>query len=361
MQHSMRFICLVAAALAFLTFTFLPAGAQVDPRDRTKDQDLVRPLRVQGADPGKPASGPLAQKQDQPKAEQPKPGDKQESTKFVQIKKDQDGKPLALQTAIARYVPANKADKEKEGLVIDLVSVVHIADRKYFDKLNTRFEDYDVVLFELVMAKGTKVPKGGPKGSSNPLAMIQQLMTVVLQLEHQTKCIDYTAKNFVHADLSPQELSESIKKNGDNSLTLILKIAADIIAEQNKMAAKPGANPGGDFDPLKLFTDPMATSKLKVMMAEQMALVSDGAGLGKTLNKLLIDERNTACMKVLNEQIAAGKKKIAIFYGAAHMPDFERRLIDNLGMQRSNVIWYDAWDLTPKAANPLDLFKLLNP
>src|SRR5262249_55262979 len=153
----------------------------------------------------------------------------------------------------------------------------------------TRFEDYDVVLFELVMPKGAKVPKGGGKGD-NPLAMIQNLMTVVLQLDLQTKCIDYTAKNFVHADLSPKELADSIAKNGDNALTMILKVAAEILAEQNKM--KPGPAPGGDIDPLKLLTDPQGPSKLKLMMAEQMAQMADGTGLGKTLNRLLIDERN---------------------------------------------------------------------
>jgi hypothetical protein len=90
---------------------------------------------------------------------------------------------------------------------------------------------------------------------------------------------------------------------------------------------------------------------------EQMA---DGTGLGKTLNQLLIDDRNAACMKVFQQQLARGKKKIAIFYGAAHMPDFERRLIQDHGMKRQSVEWYNAWDLAPKQINALDLLKYLN-
>jgi len=357
MKLSIRFVCLLAAGLAFLTLTFAPARAQVGPRERLQGQE-PRPLRVPENDPAKPP----VPKVEPPKGNPAEPGGKKkfEATKFVQIKKDQNGKPQSMQTAIARYVPA-KADKNTEGVVVDLVGVVHIADRKYYDKLNVRFEDYDAVLFELVMPKGTKLPKGGPKGSGNVLSMMQELMTVVLQLDLQTKCIDYTAKNFVHADLSPQELAESIKKKGDNSLTLILSVAADIMREQNKMGQKAGGLPGADFDPFKLLTDPQAPSKLKVMMAEQMEQMADGTGLGKTLNQLLIDERNAACMKVLEQQIAAGKKKIAIFYGAAHMPDFEQRLAKDFGMQRGNVVWYDAWDLTPRAINPLDLLKILNP
>jgi hypothetical protein len=62
--------------------------------------------------------------------------------------------------------------------------------------------------------------------------------------------------------------------------------------------------------------------------------------------------RNDACIEVLQQQIAAGKKRIAIFYGSAHMPDFERRLLDNFGMQRHSIRWFDAWDLTSEKLNP---------
>jgi hypothetical protein len=359
MKRAIRCVCLLVAGFAFLTFTYSRADDQVQ-RERQPGPQDPRPLRVPGTEPGKGSSGPL-----QPKQEAPKPGvapaagkQKYEPTKFVQIKRDQNGKPLFMQTAIARYVP-EKAAKGQEGLVVDLVSVVHIADRKYFDKLNTRFEDYDAVLFELVMPKGAKVPKGGPKGGGNPLSMLQDMMTLVLQVDLQTRCIDYTCTNFVHADMSPEELAASIQKKGDNSLSLILSIAADLIREQNKMQGK-AVKPGMDFDPLSLLTDPQGPAKLKIMMAEQLEQMADGTGLGKTLNQLLIDERNAACMKVYQQQVAAGKKKIAIFYGAAHMPDFERRLIEEFGMKRQNLVWYDAWDLTPKAINPIDLLKFLN-
>jgi len=44
----------------------------------------------------------------------------------------------------------------------------------------------------------------------------------------------------------------------------------------------------------------------------------------------IIAERNKVALETLKEQIAAGKLKIGIFYGAGHMPDMERRLIDDL-------------------------------
>jgi hypothetical protein len=43
--------------------------------------------------------------------------------------------------------------------------------------------------------------------------------------------------------------------------------------------------------------------------------------------------------------LAAGKKKIAIFYGAAHMPDFDKRLKEDFGMKRTTSEWINAWNL----------------
>ena len=36
---------------------------------------------------------------------------------------------------------------------------------------------------------------------------------------------------------------------------------------------------------------------------------------------------------MLRKELAAGKKKIAIFYGAGHMPDLQKRLHDDFAMK----------------------------
>jgi hypothetical protein len=288
-----------------------------------------------------------------------KPDAKTQEAKFIRIKKDNKGEPVALQTAVARYVPATG----KGGLEVDLVSVVHIGDRHYYEQLNDRFENYDAVLYELVAPKNFRIPRGG-KNSNNPIAFLQKAMTLVLGLDLQTSCIDYTCTNFVHADLSPEEMAEAIKKRGDTPLTLALSVVADVLREQNlremkqKQAGGAPKQPELEFDPLALLTDPQAISKLKRIMAEQLAEASGGSGLGKTLDTILISDRNSAAIKVFQKQLAAGKKKIAIFYGAAHMPDFERQLMQDFGLRRQNVEWYTAWDLRPRALNPLDLLKI---
>ena len=92
-------------------------------------------------------------------------------------------------------------------------------------------------------------------------------------------------------------------------------------------------------------TDLLNPIKFKRMMAQQFEDTGGDADLGGTINRLLVEDRNKACIKVLQQQLTAGKKKIAIFYGAAHMPDFDKHLKEDFGMKRIESEWITAWIL----------------
>jgi hypothetical protein len=62
---------------------------------------------------------------------------------------------------------------------------------------------------------------------------------------------------------------------------------------------------------------------------------------------VIISERNKIALGVLQKQIAAGKKKLGIFYGAAHLKDMEKRLLA-LGFTLEKTEWLTAWDLPPE-------------
>ncbi|MGF1583339.1 MAG: hypothetical protein ACFCD0_28805 [Gemmataceae bacterium] len=298
----------------------------------------------------------LPQNPDVLKAPKKKPGlilpKKFKAMNYVRLTKDKKGVPQSMQTAVVRFVPGKGQNK----LVVDLVGVVHMADGHYYRQLNQIFNDYDVVLYELVAPKGVRPQRG--RRSDNPLAMIQRAMTIFLGLESQVEAIDYNQKNFVHADLSPTEMMQAMKKRGDDMFTIGLSVLADVLRQQNLAVKKMQNNPRGNqppLDPLKMLSDPKGPSQLKRMLAESLAESAGGEGLGQTLTRMLVDDRNAACMKVFQQQLVNGKKKIAIFYGAAHMPDFEKRLIQDYGMRRDRVNWLDAWDLTPREVTPLEL------
>ena len=67
--------------------------------------------------------------------------------------------------------------------------------------------------------------------------------------------------------------------------------------------------------------------------------------LGPTITRILVADRNQAALKVFQKELAQGKKKIGILYGAAHMPDFEKRLREDFGLKRAGEQWLTAWDL----------------
>ena len=274
---------------------------------------------------------------------------KSEATKFLRVQRDARDQAVALETATVRYVAA-----AGRGVTVDLIGVVHVGDKKYYEALNKRMEEYDVVLYELVGPEGTSVPKGGKRDSENPVSLLQGLLKNLLDLELQLEHVDYTRKNFVHADLSPDKMAEAMRERGEDGLTLALSVAADFLRKANLDAYK--INKKGDkaradledLDFMSLLFDPDSSLKLKRVMAEQFEAVGLDDGLGPTLNTLLVTDRNKAALKVFQRQLAAGKKKVAIFYGAAHMPDFEQRLRDEFGLKKDKEEWLTAWDLKPK-------------
>jgi hypothetical protein len=287
------------------------------------------------------------------RAADPVATEKKPSAKFIRVQRDAKGLPTTLETNIVRYVPADG----KGELTVDLVGAVHVADRGYYEKLNSHMEQYDVLLYELVAPPGTRIPKGGAKQRGNPLAFLQNMMKSALKLESQTELIDYTKKNFVHADLSPEQMMEAMKDRGEDGMTLTLGIVADMLKQQNAAARKQKETPNRveeDIDIFTIFSDPEAPAKLKRMMAPQFEdMESPSSGLGPTLNTILISDRNQAAMKVFQKELAGGKKKIGIFYGAAHMPDFEQKLLADFGLKRQEEVWLTAWDLKNKGEGDL--------
>ena len=314
----------------------------------------------------------FAQQAEPPASKDKKAAAKKKSTskkipRFIRIVRDEKtGEPLRMETATVRYVKrAGKvAGKRRKQLVtVDMIGAVHVGERAYYDALNKQFEQYDALLYELVADKGVRPPKGAKAASNNPAGFLQNAMKSTLKLEHQLELVDYSKKNFVHADLSPDEMAAAMKKRGDNALTITLGVLADMIRQQSvadAKARKKGARGQAEqVDLVTMLLDPNGPVKMKRMMAEQMADLGPGTGVGKTLDQLLIQDRNAAAMKVLQEQLKTGKRRLGVFYGAAHLPDFHRRMVA-IGFRPKTVTWTSAWDLRiQKKTENDDLIQLL--
>jgi len=263
-----------------------------------------------------------------------------ELSHFLRVSHDKKGRPVALQTSVTRYMMTND---QGDRITVDLAGVVHIGEKEYYEQFNKRFEDYDGLLYELVAPEGTVIPKGGRTEVSiaNPLAAIQKTMQEGLGLEFQLEHIDYTKSNFVHADMSPEEFGKSMKANEESVARIMFRAMGQSMAMQSR------GRGGGEAGLLLAMFSKNKTLRLRRVMAEQMKNMEGGMIMfeGKE-GSTIIDHRNAKVMEILRREIASGKKNLAIFYGAGHLPDMQRRLMSEFQMQRGGQYWLDAWKLT---------------
>lgn len=259
-----------------------------------------------------------------------------EFTRFV----DQGRERGRFETAVVSY-------KNKEGVTVDLIAAVHVGDRSYYRNLERRFSAYDAMLYELIHDKGN-LPKPGQK-SGSMVGMFQRLLTDVLALDFQLDAIDYTADNFVHADLDPATFTRLQKERGETILALLMRSAMQAFEQQQNQQRSGGSSSQLQLAQLisALMSDDVSRS-LKYLMAqelENMEQVIAGMEPGGR-ESVILTERNKHAFKVLEGQLESGKKRLALFYGAAHMPDLEVRL-RAIGFERAKHEWVTAWQIGP--------------
>ena len=89
--------------------------------------------------------------------------------------------------------------------------------------------------------------------------------------------------------------------------------------------------------------------RLKIILAKQLSeMESLMVSFGGEDGSVIITDRNKKALEVLKQQIAEGKKKIGIFYGAGHLSDMDKRLRKDFRLQPVSITWLTAWDLAAK-------------
>ncbi len=273
--------------------------------------------------------------------------------KFIRLLRSEDGTVVALQTAIVAYGRPDagdaQANAQKEGRVeVHLIGAVHIGEAEYYEALNRAFRQYDAVLYELVAPEGTRIERGDTRRDRSVVSRLQVGMKEMLELDFQLEHIDYQQANLVHADMSPEEFARTMAKRGESVWSIVLRMLGQSIAQQSKNPSRTS-----DLDLLMALFDRNRALKLKRLLAEQfedlegVMLAFEGED-GSTI----ISERNKKALEVLKRELDSGKRKLAIFYGAGHLPDMEARLEQDFGLVRCGERWLTAWDMSD-AAHPL--------
>lgn len=223
---------------------------------------------------------------------------------YVKVTKSTpEGRPARMETSIVTF-----RSKTNPGLEVALVGVIHVGEARYYKNLQARMESYDAVLYEWI----------GPR-NSRPIAGVYNDLAALLSLESQTSIIKYDRKHYVHADMTDEDFMRAL----------------DRLDRRTPFTGKSG---GGEFG---LTLRKLGPTKARWEIARQLA--EDRAIL---THPVIIVQRNDVTMNILDREIKNGKRKIAIFYGAAHMPDFERQMNDRFGLTPTHTEWFKAWDMT---------------
>ncbi|MDZ4829473.1 MAG: hypothetical protein SGJ09_04650 [Phycisphaerae bacterium] len=190
-------------------------------------------------------------------------------------------------------------------------------------------------------------------GKSKPAAKgggIQTKLAKALGLTFQLDAMDSSKANWQSSDMSIDQLEAKFAESGaDASMLLGMLDGSSLLG---KLAG--------------LLLDMMGTSPEMQAMAKMLLVETLGAAegapgglgagaMGASLDKLMkviLLERNAVVMKDLSAVIADRKdvKSVAVFYGAGHMHDLERRLSEELGYRPDETTWTAAMRVNPRDA-----------
>lgn len=292
-------------------------------------------------------------------AETGEPGESASSQQeYVRIRRNARNVSQALETSIIRF--GNSA--RYPNATVDLIGAIHLGEGQYYQALNEEFKKYDVLLFEAVMPaeavrRGLR-PGGGGKSSRRlnvdqewndakvgmaAIGVLQLGMKDALGLDFQLAAVNYTPRNFVHADMTQEEFESSMARRGETFAEIMGREMAKAALEQQKLS--PIAQ---NLDLVLSLLSTDRKYRVRRIAAVQLTKANEGKSFAEADGtSTIITERNIKAFQVMKRELQKGRKRIGIFYGAGHFPDMEVRLSEAFGFERQGEKWLTAWDLAP--------------
>ena len=248
-----------------------------------------------------------------------------------------------LETSVTRF-----RHPESQQLV-SLVAAVHIGEVGYFQRIQEQLDRHDLVLYEMVGGPAPGSPDAPVEAQEHDevdeinrlefISTLQRGMQEMLQVEHQMEQIDYTRGNLRHADLTSRAFRLALQVHGlfDIDPNALLKGFAPAMLDGFRLQAALSTD------------DDQTVNRVRWTMAQMLARSANQmAILGiKDIEKpedLILGIRNDHLWKVFQRSVPERWRRIAIYYGAAHLPDIRRRLLEK-GWVQVEAIWIPAWKI----------------
>lgn len=180
---------------------------------------------------------------------------------------------------------------------------------------------------------------------------LQADLATALGLQFQLVAVDYNRPNWICSDMTMGELQAAFRERGLSFGEIGGALAGSSLpARMVKMFLWL-------MKSLDAFAEGRITDLMKVAMIEVLGdekLVGQALGqqMGEGFKEVLIDDRNQVVMDDLRRIIEthpaegdAAPKSIAIFYGAAHLPDFAERLAEQFNYHPMSNRWFTAMEV----------------
>lgn len=255
----------------------------------------------------------------------------------------------AIQTRTAEYRPTNGA-----GPSIVLVGAAHLGTAEYYAALQQKLDACSVVLFEGVGVG--EALKRGPGALKREMGLQKQLGDA-LGLVFQLNAIDYRRPHFINSDLEPDAVANQIQERAAS--------APGGKSEEtfnSLMEALQGTGKGAEMiQPLLalLGSSDQTRETARLLFIEILGRAGEFLGLAKgaspemrDLFDVILTERNEIVVRDLRAQLGTvgADKSVAVFYGAAHLPEIAERITKDLHYAPVSEKWDTAFTADPTKA-----------
>ncbi|HOW64484.1 MAG TPA: hypothetical protein P5186_17475 [Candidatus Paceibacterota bacterium] len=254
---------------------------------------------------------------------------------------------VCLEVAARKFVPSNH-----QGPIVWLTGASHIGESNYFRALQRHLDAQDLVLYEGVK----RWPEDTAAGSLQEVdeRSLQLAVAESLGLAFQLKAIDYRRPHFRNSDLSIPELQRCLSQNLVDARDS--KGAGELKALLTLMDGSSFLSKVVQFGVRLIGSTPKLQALAKLALIETLGELrgdlSQAPGLPPEISQLvhvILQSRNDAVAKDLATALKQRPpvRSLAIFYGAAHMPDLQKRLCDQFAYRVAGEVWHTAISVEP--------------